>query len=317
MNNAVVSIIVPIYNAKEYLEQCLESIRMQTYEGYEVLLIDDGSTDSSREIAEHYVKTDGRFRYFRQDNAGPSAARNKGLDLMSGKFVVFVDSDDWIQKDYIEKYLRCQDENKSDIIIGGYTKDGQKIKNYVTIEPTVEAYIKNLLYGTGGCVWGKIYSARILKSCRFNLEYRMREDLLFGLNLSNVFFADTIISYIDYYGYCYRYSKNSLSASNRGFDCLDKAVLDIVERLDKLNVNEKDISDFLKNIFLWDCVKAANSNQINTVLKCKLLEQNKKKIRLESIKDYVLYGALVFENEGLTKKIYTIYGKYLEGKHNE
>lgn len=97
-----VSVIVPIYNTKLYLEKCLGSIKNQTYENIDVLMIDDGSTDGSAKLALEYEKNDKRFVYFYQENAGVSVARNKGLELATGEYVLFIDSDDWLELDMIE-----------------------------------------------------------------------------------------------------------------------------------------------------------------------------------------------------------------------
>ena len=98
-----VSIIVPIYNEENTLERCLNSLHKQTFSDYEVLLINDGSTDSSLEICEKYEKLDERFKIFSRENAGPSAARNLGIDRASGEFIYFVDADDHIEHTAIEK----------------------------------------------------------------------------------------------------------------------------------------------------------------------------------------------------------------------
>ncbi|WP_456081310.1 glycosyltransferase family 2 protein [Mediterraneibacter sp.] len=93
----MISVIVPIYNTEQYLKKCLESIRTQTYYDIEVIMIDDGSTDNSRTIANQYVIRDKRFRLFSQNNSGVSKARNKGLELAEGEYILFVDSDDWLE----------------------------------------------------------------------------------------------------------------------------------------------------------------------------------------------------------------------------
>ena len=98
----MISVIVPIYNTEQYLEKCLESIRAQTYSDIEVIMIDDGSTDNSRIIANQYVSRDKRFYLFTQNNSGVSKARNKGLELAEGKYILFVDSDDWIEPQMLD-----------------------------------------------------------------------------------------------------------------------------------------------------------------------------------------------------------------------
>ena len=115
-----VSIIVPIYNEETTLERCLNSLHKQTFSDFEVLLINDGSTDSSLEICEKYEKLDERFKVFSQANGGPSAARNLGIDRASGEFIYFVDADDHIEHTAIEKMYDEADYRKADVTICGF-----------------------------------------------------------------------------------------------------------------------------------------------------------------------------------------------------
>ena len=98
----LVSLVVPIYNVENYLRMCLDSIEHQTYSNIEVLLINDGSLDSSGEICQEYVARDSRFRYFEKENGGLSDARNYGIARSKGKFLTFIDSDDWVEPTYVE-----------------------------------------------------------------------------------------------------------------------------------------------------------------------------------------------------------------------
>lgn len=100
-----VSIIIPIYNSEKYLKQCLESIINQTYKNIEIICINDGSTDNSEKIIKDYLKTNKNITYLKQPNAGQSIARNKGLEKATGDFILFVDSDDFIEKNMVEKLI--------------------------------------------------------------------------------------------------------------------------------------------------------------------------------------------------------------------
>ncbi len=119
MNKTRLSIIIPVYNAEEYLDRCLESIFEQTFASYEVILVDDGSTDSSPMICDRYSATDSRFRTIHKPNGGVSSARNAGINLAKGEYLMFVDSDDALLPDSLDRMMEgVVDE---DIIIGGYT----------------------------------------------------------------------------------------------------------------------------------------------------------------------------------------------------
>lgn len=108
----MVSVIIPVYNAEKHLERCLRSLECQTYSEYEVLLIDDGSTDSSSDICKNYAKKNAKFQYIYQNNGGVSRARNTGLRKARGDYLTFVDADDWVEPTYIEKMLSvCEETN--------------------------------------------------------------------------------------------------------------------------------------------------------------------------------------------------------------
>ena len=125
MNNELISIIVPIYNTEKYLHQCLDSILNQTYTNFEVLLINDGSTDSSGMICQEYVGRDSRFRYFEKDNGGVASARNLGLERSGGAYITFIDSDDWVEQNYLDVLYTALKENDTDVAISTYKRFAQ------------------------------------------------------------------------------------------------------------------------------------------------------------------------------------------------
>lgn len=116
-----VSIIIPVYNNEKYIKKCIRSVREQTYSDLEIIVIDDGSTDHSGEILKHLAETDDRIVLHHQINAGVAAARNKGLDLATGKYLTFIDGDDYVSRDYIEKLLKRMKETDSEMVICGLT----------------------------------------------------------------------------------------------------------------------------------------------------------------------------------------------------
>ena len=125
MNNELISIIVPIYNTEKYLGQCLDSILNQTYTNFEVLLVNDGSTDSSGMICQEYVENDSRFRYFEKDNGGVASARNLGLERSGGAYITFIDSDDWVEPNYLDVLYTALKENDTDVAISTYKRFAQ------------------------------------------------------------------------------------------------------------------------------------------------------------------------------------------------
>ena len=101
MNDTLISIVVPVYNVSQYLERCIQSVIYQTYENLDIILIDDGSTDNSGLICDKYAKIDKRIRVLHQQNSGLSAARNAGIEIAKGKYITFIDSDDYVDSDYV------------------------------------------------------------------------------------------------------------------------------------------------------------------------------------------------------------------------
>ena len=118
----LVSIIVPVYNVEKYLRECLNSLVTQTYPNLEILLIDDGSKDSSGKICDEYAHAHKNFYAYHKKNTGLGLTRNYGLNLIKGDYVTFVDSDDYLDKNAISHLIAGLNDGKSDTVIGGFTK---------------------------------------------------------------------------------------------------------------------------------------------------------------------------------------------------
>ena len=120
MNNSpLVSIIIPVYNSERFLKECFESILAQTFEDYEVLVVDDGSSDSSLDIEDQYSK-DPRFIIIRQSNAGQGMARNRALDMAEGRYITFLDSDDAMKPDFLKRTIFEMEKGDYDIVVSNY-----------------------------------------------------------------------------------------------------------------------------------------------------------------------------------------------------
>ena len=113
--NAIFSIIIPVYNVEPYLRECLNSIINQTFQEFEIICIDDGSTDNSFSVLQEYAQKDKRFKIFRQENQGSGIARNYGINTAKGKYLVFVDPDDWVVQDYLEQLYDAFKESGADV----------------------------------------------------------------------------------------------------------------------------------------------------------------------------------------------------------
>lgn len=184
MKTPTISVIVPVYNVEKYLPRCIDSILNQTFSDFEILLIDDGSSDNSGNICNEYAKRDSRIKVFHKKNGGVSSARNLGLDNAKGKWTIFVDSDDWIEPDFfiLDKY-----EN-SDIIQKSYkliTEDGSCKHRYVkdrTINNRNDLF-NFFVQKRNNALWDKFISTDLIKHKRFNENIKIGEDFLFFLSL--------------------------------------------------------------------------------------------------------------------------------------
>lgn len=105
MENQTFSIIVPVYDVEQYLENCINSVLNQSFRHFQLILVDDGSKDSSGEICDRFAQKDSRVKVIHKPNAGVSAARNTGIDIATGQFICFIDSDDWIESEYLQKIV--------------------------------------------------------------------------------------------------------------------------------------------------------------------------------------------------------------------
>lgn len=197
MNNSpFFSIIVPVYNVSQYLKRCIDSILSQLYGDFELLLVDDGSTDDSGRICDEYAKKDNRIKVFHKKNGGVSSARNKGIDEARGKYVVFVDSDDYILKDRLLQIMRLSDNNPDMIV--GYNASPADYKYVCKIIAKQDFdIIRNVVV-----IWTSAFRNKILKEAnvRFDEKIWHGEDSLFILEFFDN--CKTII-FTDEYGYVY------------------------------------------------------------------------------------------------------------------
>ena len=178
-----VSIIVPIYNVEKYLCRCLDSILDQTFTDYELILVDDGSTDSSGELAEGFGSRDSRISIYHKKNGGLSDARNYGIERAGGEYLCFIDSDDWVEKNYLGELVRLIEEYEADIAICGFKRNSgdediiQPQDPAVISESGTEA-IDNLYgshYTEYVVAWNKLYKKEIFDGIRYT-EGMIHED---------------------------------------------------------------------------------------------------------------------------------------------
>lgn len=188
----MISVIIPVYNTKQYLRSCLDSILSQTYSDLELLFIDDGSTDGSAELLDSFKERDDRIRVIHQENAGVSAARNRGLSEARGDYITFVDSDDTLEPDMYETLLGLVQEYGVDIAHCSYNRvEENRIKPVGNTgnrflqnrEEALECFLAGKLY-SASC-WNKLYARRLFEGVRFRQDIKMSEDLLVNIAVFN------------------------------------------------------------------------------------------------------------------------------------
>jgi len=212
MDNPKISIVVPVYNVEKYLPRCIDSILAQTFTDFELLLIDDGSTDNSGRICDEYTKNDNRIRVFHTKNFGVSSARNKGIENAIGKYISFVDSDDEVFNTYLETLykhiVKCdivffqniwinEDQTRLMISLNNFYSDDHN---------SIEKEILFLIHNNTGCnlfgfTWNKIFRASIIKehNIKFVKNLTLSEDEVFTLEfckyINNIMVLNTPLYY--------------------------------------------------------------------------------------------------------------------------
>lgn len=181
----LVSVIVPVYNVEKYLPRCLDSLVSQTYENLEILLVDDGSADSSGEICDAYAAKDNRIRVFHIPNGGVSNARNLALDNMAGDYVTFVDSDDWLNDEWVKIAIDDMCAKEADLFISNIVRVSDCSRDQWLSWETFDDCITNIdflkrSFKNNFACWaigGKLWKAEYWKDVRFNCDLVMDEDL--------------------------------------------------------------------------------------------------------------------------------------------
>ena len=213
-NNPLISVVLPTYNVAQYLQQCLESVAAQTYRNIEVIIIIDGATDGSYEIAQEFCKTDGRFSVYWQENAGSGPARNNGLAHSQGELVMFVDPDDWIEPELLEKLYEAQSEGDYDLVASTRIKVECDSKGQVkritpkhlaneTIvgQDTVrQAYMRMLHTGVVSNPTQKLFKLSVVREHKVDFPPLKRsQDIVFNYRYYSCVQSLRLISYSGYY----------------------------------------------------------------------------------------------------------------------
>ena len=189
MNNPLVTVIIPLYNASQYIEQCIQSVREQTYTNLEIVVVNDGSTDNSREIAEEKAYEDSRIVIINQKNGGVSMARNAGIAVSHGDYICFVDSDDYLDVNCINGLMQHTDQQQM-VVCNYYEVIDNSFFEQIIIDTSKPGESKSdlLKIFQNNCYWspwGKLYHASLIKNngIRFKKNCSLGEDLLFNVQV--------------------------------------------------------------------------------------------------------------------------------------
>lgn len=272
-----ISIIVPVYNARNTLSRCLDSILQQTYTQWECILVNDGSTDESEKILEAYAGKDERIRVIHQENQGVSTARNEGIRNATGEYVLFIDSDDYVLETYLEKILQeLFRESETAFVwtsINIVSSSGRQMKYCSVPEHTKKLSRKDVYklskYGLLNSPYCKLYKRSILQENRilFPCNIHIAEDLLFNLQYLDAIQDQPIVVLEDV---AYQYVRYEGSLDNRYipdyWELHQKILAQLKRKAEEWEVPKEDMFFYYERY--WDYVQHALNNTMS--------EQNKK-----------------------------------------
>lgn len=257
--NPKISVIVPVYNVEKYLHRCIDSIFAQTFTGFELLLIDDGSKDKSGEICDEYARKDARVRVFHKANGGVSSARNVGLDNAKGEYICFCDADDWVDRIWLEDFC---DKLPCDMVVQGYKYQKVDDSLWQTVQlQNLDAKVTFALdylftFDNIGYLWCRCFKTSVIKefNLKFNCDYVVREDHEFIIAYSSHIHMLTISSACGYNYYMPNFCGDKYKNINVFSDI--NCTLSIIKNLEY--IYKKDLNKKM----LWSEISRLQNNLI-------------------------------------------------------
>lgn len=228
-SSSIISIIIPVYNAEHTLHEMVDSLNKQTFQNFEVILVDDGSTDGSLELCRALVEQSERYAVYTQENQGAYAARNTGLSHVTGEYVTFVDADDELDARYLERLLEAIQDADISICDVSVVKQGKEVRRFthasgrISSQQAIEALLERETVNSGPCA--KLFRRKLLDGLRFP-PLRVYEDILFVLE---TFRRSTSVSVVDDVAYYYIQDGESTMSA-----CHKMPSLDIVRATETL-----------------------------------------------------------------------------------
>lgn len=286
-----ITVIIPVYNVIDYITVSIESVLNQTYPNIEIIIVDDGSTDGSEIVCDKYKKKNDDIIVVHQNNQGLSGARNTGIDIATGDFLFFLDSDDLIFPDALTTLYRLLLNTNSEIAIGGtYTSFAEidQLPQHIAKDNTfvqLDSYaaIEKMLYSRdfSTSAWGKLYKTSIFQMIRFPVG-KYYEDLY---TTYKVFLNARKISYTTKFVYCYFKRLGSISMerglSIRQFDCIE--ALDIIQR--EVITKRPELNKAFQNCYISFYLRLLQNAKVTELDKLKNVYKMMKRYRLKVIRD--------------------------------
>lgn len=316
---AQVSIIVPVYQIEKYIRKCIESIQSQTFPDFELILVDDGSKDASGSICDEYAKKDNRIKVIHKKNEGVASARNEGIKLSKGKYVCFIDGDDWIEKFMIENCMNRILDTEADVIFHGYKQELWKNKVVINIEEkSTSDFLDTLTHSEmsekmemlwpycSSYVWNYFFTREIIKEECFP-DIKISEDHIFILNVLK---RCNKISFLNdsSYHYCMRMGSSANRWNDTGLLCQIKLIETCYKFMESFKISEQRKRKLMAQITLRAYSYAIYTFcfpecKISVKEKMRRLNEMKKQLNLNEFIPYIEMKGLSFSEKIKTKMI--------------
>lgn len=303
----LISMIVPVHNAAPYLRRCIDSLLAQSFSDYEIVLIDDGSTDGSADICNEYLSKDSRVKVIRQSNKGVSTARNRGMEVANGQYLSFIDADDWVEPDFLAVFVEEIDKRGGivDCMIQGFIEHENQTKqasyNYYPSAKEIGADLYRLEENwLISYVWNKLFRKDVID--RWNISYDAQipigEDYLFCMAFMGKCTSLTVLPHIGYHYVFPSTSRKhfSFSAWNRRLDSFDK-LLPTLSYIPKYDVERFRAREFKIGLYVLRIAyneQITYANRMAYLRKLRSWGRNNHAIHLRKYeKDFRLLGVCV------------------------
>lgn len=284
----MISVIIPVYNSEKYLHKCIDSVLSQTYQDFELILVNDGSTDKSGAICDEYALKDERVKVFHKENGGVSDARNRGIDNAKGEWIVFIDSDDWVNKNYLKELIEDIKEKDVDFVIHGDLGNSNIYNTLKNEEKVVLMFNKhdvfeNLKISRNGYPVSKIYRLDIVNRffIRFPLGINLHEDTMFVMQYTS---KCNKILYRNKLNYIYQDNIDGSLSNQAKLDFKSSSLA--LKRINEIIINDFDVTNLTDFPTLRSTVLMFLNNSIRALYK----NQNKRSDRIasyEKLHDYL------------------------------